>query len=638
MSLIQYTALQKIFTKCAKCIEFFLQNVNYSQHSRIKGVTNVSHHVKTTVACDGDHEDDEEGEEEDYSEDEMVGEDEEEEEVVIGSEEDDIHEEEFELKNYMESEEEEYDEEEEDEEEEDAVDTEEEEEQEKEEEKEDEEGEEEEEAEVQVQGNENDEMGDEESENLAEEENEDEELPATFVSKPKPNFLTLQKYRTQGHASVRYTAKGGKAMLFNMCDEQDSEVMRLLMKNPPEGTTWRVLRGDTAQDCGSQKRGRSCVPGFTTASDEDTNVKQGSVKVNDNTKRQERKLAAKQDINARKASAKESTTAKAPTKPATMKNQKTAQATAKQGCTSSSAEADVSKKHADPKQGEITVKNRIDSDDDSLDLGDVEGVRAEMAKLAQDTKPKKPLRMSVSAPLVNVADGRAIYLVSFPMRGAIFYFKAACFQGIIRLAHNKRKLFNPNEDSSWIESISSFNLRDKEFGDESRWLKTRSGNTMDVICFNVSVPVEDTNAFESALKAQMRYFFDVTRKRKSTVIGRLVLDYCQDLRQGQKGGLGNYCLKKGTTKKGTSKEEVSESKAAEVMTEEIHDHFKDGYTVNYDVPLNKFMVDWDIKEFLSTYIGVNSWDDLSEGDKRKCYRDYPKKSLPDWDEITQESY
>ena len=74
------------------------------------------------------------------------------------------------------------------------------------------------------------------------------------------------------------------------------------------------------------------------------------------------------------------------------------------------------------------------------------------------------------------------------------------------------------------------------------------------------------------------------------------------------------------------------------MTEEIHDHFKDGYTVNYDVPLNKFMVDWDIKEFLSTYIGVNSWDDLSEGDKRKCYRDYPKKSLPDWDEIAQESY
>ena len=38
------------------------------------------------------------------------------------------------------------------------------------------------------------------------------------------------------------------------------------------------------------------------------------------------------------------------------------------------------------------------------------------------------------------------------------------------------------------------------------------------------------------------------------------------------------------------------------------------------------------------YVGGNSWDDLSQEDKRKCYRDYPKKSLPDWDAIEQERY
>ena len=102
--------------------------------------------------------------------------------------------------------------------------------------------------------------------------------------------------------------------------------------------------------------------------------------------------------------------------------------------------------------------------------------------------------------------------------------------------------------------------------------------------------------------------------------------------------LGGYCLKKGTTKQGTSQEVVSEDKAADVMTKELDDHFKDGYTLNYDVPLNKFMVDWDIKEFLRTHAGINSWDDLAEEDKRKCYRDYPKKSLPDWDEIEQETF
>ena len=74
------------------------------------------------------------------------------------------------------------------------------------------------------------------------------------------------------------------------------------------------------------------------------------------------------------------------------------------------------------------------------------------------------------------------------------------------------------------------------------------------------------------------------------------------------------------------------------MTTEIDDHFKDGYSLQYDVTLNRFMVDWDIKEFLTKFVGATSWDDLSEYDKRKCYRDYPKKSLHDWYKIVQESW
>ena len=66
------------------------------------------------------------------------------------------------------------------------------------------------------------------------------------------------------------------------------------------------------------------------------------------------------------------------------------------------------------------------------------------------------------------------------------------------------------------------------------------------------------------------------------------------------------------------------------MTTEIDDHFKDGYSLQNDVPLNRFMVDWNIKEFLTKFVGITSWDDLSEDDKKKCYRDYPKKSLNDW--------
>ena len=68
--------------------------------------------------------------------------------------------------------------------------------------------------------------------------------------------------------------------------------------------------------------------------------------------------------------------------------------------------------------------------------------------------------------------------------------------------------------------------------------------------------------------------------------------------QGKIGGLGKFCLKKGTIHQGTAKKVVSEEKTADVMTQELHDHYRDGYTLQYDVPLNKFMVDYDIKEFI----------------------------------------
>jgi hypothetical protein len=74
------------------------------------------------------------------------------------------------------------------------------------------------------------------------------------------------------------------------------------------------------------------------------------------------------------------------------------------------------------------------------------------------------------------------------------------------------------------------------------------------------------------------------------------------------------------------------------MTEEIHDHFKDGFSFQFDTPLNKFMVDFDIKQFLTDRVGVTSWEDLDEDTKQFCFKDYPRKSLPDWDGIVQEGW
>ena len=107
------------------------------------------------------------------------------------------------------------------------------------------------------------------------------------------------------------------------------------------------------------------------------------------------------------------------------------------------------------------------------------------------------------------------------------------------------------------------------------------------------------------------------------------MNNCLNLCTGAGAGLGAFCLKKA---KGDA------DLAAKIMTTELDDHFKDDYSLQYDVPLIKFMVDWDIKEFLTKYVGITSWDNVSEDDKRKCFKDYPKKSLPVWDEMVLETF
>ena len=50
------------------------------------------------------------------------------------------------------------------------------------------------------------------------------------------------------------------------------------------------------------------------------------------------------------------------------------------------------------------------------------------------------------------------------------------------------------------------------------------------------------------------------------------------------------------------------------------------------------MADHNIKKFLVDYLGTTSWDDLVEEDKKKFFKDYAKRSLPDWDTIERDSY
>ena len=64
------------------------------------------------------------------------------------------------------------------------------------------------------------------------------------------------------------------------------------------------------------------------------------------------------------------------------------------------------------------------------------------------------------------------------------------------------------------------------------------------------------------------------------------------------------------------------------MAKEISNHWEHGYNLQYNVPLDKIIVDWDTKDFLTGWFDATSYYDLDEEAKTFCFKYYPKKCFP----------
>ena len=491
--------------------------------------------------------------------------------------------------------------------------------------------------------------------------------PRAILGKPKnPNLMSILKYRQRGFQTVRYTPKGGKSMEFDISQQKEFDTVEQLITNASSGTVWRVLRYESSIPKKMQGQGGAYAPGFTTLSDVEREAKMTSKEATASVRMSEKsspKKAARKDTTVtntspRKTSPKKksapnrndkaqtnaTSAKKPPPKTGTAKNvvsKKRLTKTKSKDNRTTNEDKMVKKNTKDtdsnkgrhskssPAKGKIVTVEKVDSDEDSLDLDNDEGLVESLAVARKESRVKRPLSISVSGSFANVADGLKYSVVIFPKPGKTFYNKAEHQKSLLMHALKIRKVVNPTLDGTWMDTISYYHMRDKEYGDESVWRRTSNNNTIDLVYFVDAVPIGEEESFESSLAAKIKFFFDVAKKRKTDVTGKAALNYALSLPTGAQSGLGKFCLNKG---KGDA------AKAAKIMTQEIVEHFQDGYSLQYDVPLNRFMVDYDIKEFLTKFVGVNSWDDLSEDDKKKCFRDYPKKSLPDWDEIAHEAW
>ena len=207
-----------------------------------------------------------------------------------------------------------------------------------------------------------------------------------------------------------------------MCNKKDFETIRYLLKNPAERTNWRVLRYEISNTKKRQKSGQRYSSGFTTPSDDECSSREISVNIDETINGHGRKVAARVDdgeaasevgttkAKSSKMQQKKVNDGKAAADSGTSKAKLSKKVTAKKAVTAKSFQnqstkatkkttKDASKKAKPPKKlstekagqknsqkktslgsekGKDHVMERNDSDDDSLDLDNMEGMREAM--------------------------------------------------------------------------------------------------------------------------------------------------------------------------------------------------------------------------------------------------------------------
>jgi hypothetical protein len=280
------------------------------------------------------------------------------------------------------------------------------------------------------------------------------------------------------------------------------------------------------------------------------------------------------------------------------------------------------KKHTDEEDASS------DSDDDLGSLGFDRDDTQLALKKALKKQLRKPVDVHVFKTIKNALKSTISRVILLGDPGNCYYLREEHVQQLLGLYWNNN---HPGEPlPSWIGTITRYTIRREEYGAESLYLRTSTGNTRSRIGFIVTIPESEESTFNDVTKNVVALIFKLFKKRKGNPAGVLALDYIRESSpQGGKRGLYGHLLE---TSRG------DEKALEQRMTVELNDYFADGPVFHYDDYLNRYLVDFDIKEILEKYVGANSWEDVSKETRKACYKNYPRLKLPDWATIYKERF
>ena len=293
------------------------------------------------------------------------------------------------------------------------------------------------------------------------------------------------------------------------------------------------------------------------------------------------------------------------------------------------------KKKKDKKENTPSIEQNVAAASKiSLDMDDEQFNVEELTK--EFTSNHLKLKMYVSDVFRNKENTKNIVHVTMmgPRgKGQPFYLKEPLYKALLQRAHDKYKLHGiQTGKSEWINNIKKLGLRSKEHDETGRYRRSANRNVMDVLCYDAIYSVNTT--YKEIMEDQ-KYCFEMYWRgvfggeTHKIDFGSKVLAYAETMTTGK---LYQWLLEQ---KGGDNKDKDI---AAKAITQEVRTYFVDGAEWEEQVPLDKFMVDADIKDFLIDRVGVRNWDGLHPKEIGYVYLNYPGKQPPSWTTISRESW
>ena len=295
------------------------------------------------------------------------------------------------------------------------------------------------------------------------------------------------------------------------------------------------------------------------------------------------------------------------------------------------------KKKEEMMRVEKTVKKVevIDSDDgdDSLSSLGSEDLKSGVRMLTNEASQASgnTFSFSLTSPLFNPKTNNNIKVGIFGPSGNTFMMKGSVILARVTNRFEKKggKLF-PETPGLILEDSLDVKVREEPYSESTKYKRSKSQKTSEQVIFIFVYPASEEGNFNEYLDYIMNKLFVPVMSEKQKP-GYFALQAAKlQSNPNSPGGLYNWIV--------NNVGHGDEDTAVKNLNKRINDHYCGGPVFTYDDSLDKVMTDYDIKQFVMKYLGATSWDDLSDDEKKVCYKNYPKRKLPVWTSIFQESY